>query len=490
MMAILSILILVPILVSPIVYILTRYIKKIGIIFSVAVSVFLVLLSLYVVASIYTNRPGPNSYAFVERFSWISYGPVGVDYYVGADGLSSPLILLSSILTLLVIFGSRNLIEKNEAEYYSLIFLFEGAIMGVFLSLNLIFFYIFWELVLIPMFFFIGIWGGPRRKYAAMKFIIFTFVGSTVMLLGFLYVYLASGLQSFNIPELSGKVPEGLQFIPLILTFLGFGVKLPVFPFHTWLPDAHVEAPSPISVLLAGVLLKMGGYGFLRISLGLFPQAASQYSSFFITLSIISMFYAAFVAMLQKDLKRMVAYTSINHMGFVMLGSFSTAVSGSLLGIDGALLQMFTHGLAIGSLFMLTGYIQHQAGTREIQLLKGLRETMPRTAILLVLGSWAAMALPPFASFLAEFMVIAAAVAAYPLASVSVLVPVITAGYFLWMIKRTVLSKIELHDVHDMSIADMLSFIVYLAPLVIVLVFSFLITDPLTPVAQFLAGLR
>lgn len=487
---ILSMLIFLPIAFSPVVYLVTRFNKKIGILLSIFLSFFVLLLSAYVFAGVYLNPPHPNSYLYTERFSWISYGPVTVDYFVGADGLSSPLVLLSSLLTLLVVLGSRELIEKSEAEYYSLLFLFEGAIMGVFLSLDLVFFYVFWELVLIPMFFFIGFWGGPRKKYAAIKFIIFTFVGSTVMLLGFLYVYLVSPVHSFDIPDLAGQVPTGLQLIPLILTFLGFGVKLPVFPFHTWLPDAHVEAPSPISVLLAGVLLKMGGYGFLRISLGLFPQASSQYALYFIVLAIFSMFYAAFVAMLQKDLKRMVAYTSINHMGFVMLGAFAAAASGSVLGIGGALLQMFTHGLAIGSLFMLTGYIQHQAGTREIPLLSGLRNKMPRTAILLVLGSWAAMALPPFASFLAEFMVIAAAVAAYSWSAISVLVPVITAGYFLWMVKRTVLSKAEVSEVHDMSVFDMLSFLLYLAPLVIALVFSFLITDPLTPVAQFLMGLR
>lgn len=355
--------------------------------------------------------------------------------------------------------------------------------MGVFTSLNLILFYVFWEIVLVPMFFFIGIWGGPRRKYAAMKFIIFTYTGSTVMLLGFLYVYF--GVQSFNIPDLAGHIPVGLQYLPLLASFIGFGVKLPLFPFHTWLPDAHVEAPSPISVLLAGVLLKMGGYGFLRISIGLFPDASAQYAWAFLAVGIFSMFYGAFSALLQKDLKKMIAFTSINHMGFVLFGAYATLVSGNLLGIQGAILQMFTHALAIGALFMLSGYIHHQAGTRDIPLLKGLGKTMPRTAAVLVVGSMAAMGLPPFSNFLAELMVILAGISAYPITAISILVPIITAGYFLWTIKRTVFSTPQ-GEARDLSRTDLASFAAYLVPLVILIIFSYLILSPALPVAQYL----
>ncbi len=487
---ILTLLIVLPLLGAPLAYALTKVNRRIGISVSLALSVVVLLAASYVFWQIYAAPPGPGQYLFQERHGWVSFSYFGLDYLLGADGLSSPLLFVSALLTVLAIFGSRKLIDHHEAEYYSLVFLFEGAIMGVFTSLNLILFYIFWEVVLIPMFFFIGVWGGPRRKYAALKFIIFTYAGSTIMLLGFLYVYLGMlPYPTFDIPDLAGKIPAALQYLPLLASFIGFAVKLPLVPFHTWLPDAHVEAPSPISVLLAGVLLKMGGYGFLRISIGLFPTASAQYAWVFLALGLFSMFYGAAAAVLQKDLKKMIAFTSINHMGFVLFGAYATLISGNLLGIQGAIFQMFTHALAVGSLFMLSGYIQHQAGTREIQLLRGLGTTMPRTAAVLVLGSAAAMGLPPFSNFLAEFLVIAAGISVSAFTAVSVLVPVITAGYFLWTIKRIVLSPPEDHGIHDMEWSDVAAFAVYLFPLVILIVASYLILTPALPVAQFLRGL-
>ena len=490
---VLSLLVFLPLAAAPLIYLATKMNRRWGIYASLAVGVVIFLISSYVAWKVYASPPAPGQYLFQEKSSWVNFSFLGLDYFLGVDGLSSPLIFVSALLTILVVIGSRKLIDHHEAEYYALIFLFEGAIMGVFTSLNLILFYIFWEIVLIPMFFFIGIWGGPRRKYAAMKFIIFTYSGSTIMLLGFLYVYLgmigAGIAPSFDIPSLAGKIPMGLQYLPLLASFIGFAVKLPLVPFHSWLPDAHVEAPAPISVLLAGVLLKMGGYGFLRISLGLFPNASAQYGWVFLALGLFSMFYGAIAALLQRDLKKMIAFTSINHMGFVLFGAYATIVSGSLLGIQGAIFMMFAHALAVGCLFMLSGYIHHQAGTREIPLLKGLGSTMPRTATILVVASVAAMGLPPFASFLAEFMVITAGISAYALTAISILVPVITAGYFLWMIKRTVLSASEGQAVHDMDWTDVATFSVYLIPLVILIVASYLILGPALPVATFLKGL-
>ena len=477
---------------TPFVYLLTRTNRRAGIYLAAGVSSVTFLIALYSYYLVSASPPLAGQYALMERYTWFNFQFISLDYLLGLDGLSAPLVTVSSLLSILVIIGSRRLINQNEAGYYALLLLFEGSIMGVFTSLNLIVFYIFWELVLIPMFFFIGIWGGPRRKYAALKFILFTYSGSTIMLLGFLAVYFGVPSPSFDIPDLSGKIPVGLQYLPLLASFIGFGVKLPVVPFHTWLPDAHVEAPAPISVLLAGVLLKMGGYGFLRISIGLFPQASFQYAWVFMTIGAATMFYGAIVALLARDLKRMIALTSINHMGFVLFGAYATVVSANPLGVEGAIFQMFTHALAIGALFMLSGYVHEQAGTREIPLLKGLKVTMPRTAALLVLGSGAAMGMPPFASFLAELMVIAAGISAYSITALTILVPVITSGYFLWMIKRSILSLPEGNSKaqSDIPKPDALAISVYFVPLVILIVFSFLIVAPAVNVAQWLINLN
>jgi NADH-quinone oxidoreductase subunit M len=488
---ILSLLIFLPFIGSLITYLVGRLDKRASLFATLTISMIVFFIAMFTFWFVFANPPVPGGYALTEKYAWVSTPYFGFNYFLGVDGLSTPLILVSALLTIFVTIGSRSLIAQREAEYYALLLFFEGSIMGVFTSLNLIAFYIFWELVLIPMFFFIGIWGGDRKKYAAMKFMIFTFAGSTIMLLGFLALYFGSSPATFDILDLSGKIPIGLQYFPLLASFIGFGVKLPVVPFHTWLPDAHVQAPAPISVLLAGVLLKMGGYGFIRISIGLFPQASYQLAWVFMLIGIITMFYGAIVAILAKDLKRMIALTSINHMGFVIFGAFATVLSGNLLGVEGSIFQMFTHALAIGALFMLSGYLHEQAGTREIALLKGLRTMMPRTAILLILASGAAMAMPPFASFLAELMVIAAGISVHPIYAIAIFVPVITAGYFLWTIKRTVLSATEAGTaIHDSRRLDSFVLGLYLVPLILLIVFSSLIISPAASVAQWIVQLR
>jgi len=448
------------------------------------------LISLYSFWYVFSNTPAPGQYALTESYTWVSTHAFGLNYLVGIDGLSSPLLLLSTLLSFLAVFGSRNMVSRHQTAYYSLLLFLEGSMIGVFVSLNLIAFYIFWELALIPVFFLIGIWGGDRKKYAALKFIIYTFGGSIIMLLGFLSLYLGVTPQSFDIPDLAGKIPVGLQYLPLLATFIGFGVKMPLFPFHDWQPDAYQQSPAPVGVMLAGVLPKFAGYGFIRITVELFPQAAHQYAWAFIIIGIVSMFYGAFVAILSKDLKRMFAYTSINHMGFVVFGTFATVLTGNLLGVEGAILQMFASGFAVASLFMLSGYIEAQSGTTQISLLKGIRQWMPITATLLVVASCAAMGLPPFVSFLAEVFVILGGIAASYYAAITILVPVITGAYFLWMIKRTVLTAgDETKTVRDMPKVDAGVFAIYIIPLIVATIFSFLILSPSVPVAQWITHL-
>ncbi|MEM1994694.1 MAG: NADH-quinone oxidoreductase subunit M [Nitrososphaerales archaeon] len=484
---ILSLLIFIPIVGAVVVYLLGRFRERLCEVASLTLTVVVLALSLYLYSSIFTSNQGA-SFTFIEGpYHWL--GGFGVDYYLGVDGLSASLILISAFLSVLVVLGSWDLITEKKPIYYFLILLFEGSIIGVFCSLNLILFYVFWEIVLIPMFFFIGVWGGPRRKYAAMKFLIFTYVGSVIMLLGFILIYLFTAPNTFNIPELAGKIPFWVQLLATVATFVGFGVKLPVVPFHTWLPDAHVEAPAPISVFLAGLLLKMGGYGFIRVNLGLLADASRQYAWVFIIFGILTMFYGALVAMIQRDLKRMIALTSINHMGFVLLGSFAgisaSTAQGAIYGISGAIFQMFNHAAAIGILFMLSGYIHEQVGTRNIDELKGLRSGMPKTALTLILGSLAGMSVPMYSSFLSEWMVILSAISVNTWYALAVLIPLLTVAYFLWMIKRTVLSPLPQHThYHDLPNRAMFALLLYLVPLFLLLVFPSLILGVVDPLSS------
>ena len=477
---IISVLIALPILGASLMPLIFKTSQKYIVIYAAIISFIELLLSFYAYRLILVNGTG-GSYNFIE-------GPIsiirhfGIDYYVAMDGLSAPLVIITSMLSLLVVIGSRDLISDRKVLYYSLLLLFQGAIMGVFTSLNMILFYVFWDVVLIPMFLFIGIWGGPRRKYAAIKFFLFTFVGSIFMLFAFILIYFSVAPNSFNITDVAGRIPLGLQIISSVLFLIGFGVKLPIVPFHTWLPDAHVEAPAPISVLLAGLLLKMGGYGFLRFNIGLLPEASAQYAWVFILIGVITMFYGAFVALVQTDIKKMIALTSVNHMGFVILGAFT----GTVFGISGAIFQMFTHAAAVGLMFMLSGYLHKVSGTRDITVIKGLKFTSPRLASLLVFGSMAAMALPIFSSFLSEYMVIVGAIAVNPIYAVIVAIPVITVAYFLWMLKRVVMSdpittRIRHHDLGNFST---LTLVLYLIPLVLTLVVPWLILGVSNPIAE------
>jgi len=461
MFPVLSTIILTSIVGAILVYLIARYDEKASKVLAITVTTITFLLSLY----LYLNfQPGNTSFQFVEEINWVK--AFGMTYTLGLDGISLPLVMIATFLTTISAASSWNTSYKT-GKYFSFLLIFEVGIVGVFSSLNLILFYFFWELALIPMFFLIIEWGGPRRTYAAIKFLIYTHVGAVTMLLGFMALYAAVTPHTFNIIELANaNFPMQFQLMVATAVFFGFAVKIPVVPLHTWLPDAHVEAPAPISLILAGLLLKMGGYGFIRVNYFILPEATKLLSPIFVALAIFSIFYGAIVAMIQQDLKRMIALTSINHMGFVLLG----AAAGNADGIAGAVFQMFNHGVVVGLLFLLSGIIHEHAGTRTINELKGLGVKMPMTATLLMIGSFASFGFPFLNSFISEFTVLVGAISAYSLAVITVLAPAITAGYFLWMLNRVVFSPSEAKPevtVHKENFAELLPLMVLVIPIVL-----------------------
>ena len=458
-MALLSILIFTPIIGAIVVYLAGFTSDKLSKALTIIISASTIAITLFIFLTFNGAAPG---FQLVEKYNWASV--FGLTYTVGIDGISVPLLIISSALTTLSAAGSWEQIKTKVKEYNALLLLFEGSIIGVFTSLNLIAFYVFWELVLIPMFFFIGVWGGPRRKYAAMKFLIMTHVGSILILLSFLALYVLSTPHSFDFTNLVNlRLPLTIQILISIGFFIGFGVKLPIVPLHTWLPDAHVEAPAPISVLLAGLLLKMGGYGFIRMNLYLMPEASKFLAPVFIGFGLLTMFYGAIVAMVQQDFKRMIALTSINHMGYVLLGAFTLTTPG----ISGAVFQMFNHASAIGALFLMSGVIHEHMGTRTIRELPGLGNAMPKTSFLLVLSSLAAMGFPGFSNFISEYTVILAGISVNPFYAIAVLVPGITAGYFIWMLRRVLATPQGVILNKEAPTYTLITLAVFLVPLLI-----------------------
>src|SRR6184192_1557146 len=437
MIGLLSIAIFLPAVLAAPTFLLGRKNPKMAKILGVGTTAIVFAISILILIVFQYGQAG---FQLSESLPWAR--SFGLNYKVGIDGISLPLLMIATFLSLLSAVGSWDQITFRHAEYYALFLIFETGIIGVFTSLNLILFYLFWEIVLIPMFFFIGIWGGPRRKYASLKFLIFTYAGSAIMLFGFVALYAwtgTTGSPSFDYTTLiqrAASLALPLQVAASLATFVGFAVKLPIFPLHTWLPDAHVEAPAPVSVLLAGLLLKMGGYGLIRYNLLLFPAADKLLWPVFTAIGLITMVYGASVAFVAQDMKRMIALTSVNHMGYVLLGTFTL---GSI-GVSAAVFQMFAHGLAVGMLFLLSGYIHEQTGTRNINELKGLRGRMPTTTVLLILGSMAAMAVPGFANFISEYQVIQGALSVAYLYGLAILAPALTVGYFLWMLRRVAMT--------------------------------------------------
>jgi NADH-quinone oxidoreductase subunit M len=375
----------------------------------------------------------------VTNASWIEQA--GIRYHLGVDGISLAMLALSSLLGLIAVIASWKITERAPA-YFAMLLLLQVGMNGVFVALDFVLFYVFWELVLVPMFFLIGMWGGTRREYASMKFFIYTLAGSVFMLIGIIALYLSAG--TFDMVELaakgaSGAFGIGFQNWVFLAFFLGFAVKVPIWPLHTWLPDAHVEAPTAASVLLAGVLLKMGAYGFIRVSLPMLPQASAAWAPWIAVLAVISIVYGAAVAFAQTDLKKLVAYSSVSHMGFVMLGIFSLTAAG----LNGAVAVMFSHGVVTGMLFLIVGIVYDRAHTREIAKIGGLSAAMPVTGGLLAFTAFASLGLPGLSGFVGEFLSLVGSwqSAVIPqwvtvIAAVGVL---LAAAYTLWMVLRVVL---------------------------------------------------
>ena len=381
---------------------------------------------------------------FVERMPWIEQ--FNVYYYLGVDGISMPLILLTTFVTVLVVIAGWDVIKKQPNQYFAAFLVMEGVMNGVFASLDAMLFYVFWEAMLIPMFLIIGVWGGPNRVYATLKFFLYTFLGSVLMLVALVYMYFQSG--SYEIAEFQalglGMREQTLIFFAFLIAF---AVKVPMWPVHTWLPDAHVEAPTGGSVILAAIMLKMGGYGFLRFSLPITPDASMSLDWLIIGLSLIAVVYIGFVALVQTDMKKLIAYSSIAHMGFVTLGFFlaysiwrrTGGVDGAAMGLEGGMIQMVSHGLVSAALFLCVGVLYDRMHSRQIQDYGGVVNTMPRFAALMVLFALANAGLPGTSAFVGEFLVILASFKANPWFAIFAATTLfLGAAYSLWRVKRVI----------------------------------------------------
>ncbi len=398
----------------------------------VALTVFVV--SLVVFAFFDRDASG---FQFREQFRWIRAGDAGFDiqYFLGIDGLGLVMLVLTTFLFLLAVLISWD-IDLRPREYFAWMLVLETGVLGVFTSLDLILFFLFWEVELLPMYMLISIWGTGRKEYSAMKFVLYTIAGSALMLVGILVLAFSAEPQTFDMTELTqATIRETLLPLPAIffLIFAAFAIKLPVFPFHTWLPDAHTDAPTAVSVILAGVLLKMGGYGMIRICVSILPEVAKDYAAWLAAFAAVNVVFGAIVTLRQTDLKRLIAYSSVSHMGYVLLG---IAALGPV-GLTGATLQMFTHGTITGLLFVVVGLVYNRTHTRDIGQLRGLAHRMPVIATVMVIAGLASLGLPSMSGFVAEAMVFLGTVDKHAAATIlGVTGILLTAGYILWMVER------------------------------------------------------
>jgi NADH-quinone oxidoreductase subunit M len=393
---------------------------------------------------------GGTGFQYVEMFPWIE--AFNIHYYLGIDGISVPMVILTALLSFLCVIASWN-IKEHVRGYFTLFLLLDTSMTGVFCSLDFFLFFVFWELMLLPMYFLIGVWGGPRKEYAAIKFFLFTFVGSVLMLVVMLVFYFgsvepATGLHSFDLTILADQSMHqsflrnyNIRWLSYLALLIGFAIKIPTVPFHTWLPDAHVEAPTAISVILAGILLKMGTYGILRISYPLLPDMALAFAPYFAVVGLISIIYGALCAMAQTDMKKLIAYSSISHMGFVVLGM---SVFTNTTAINGAVLQMFNHGTVTAMLFLLVGVIYDRVHHRDIDRLGGLAKNMPVYASFTGLAFFAALGLPGLSSFISEALVLIGSFQQYKIITITATTGIIlTAAYFLWTMQRVFLGPLK-----------------------------------------------
>jgi NADH-quinone oxidoreductase subunit M len=409
---------------------------------------------------------GTAAMQFVERVPWIEQ--FNVEYYLGVDGISMPLILLTTFITVLVVIAGWRVIERGQHQYFASFLIMEGVMNGVFAALDAMLFYVFWEAMLIPMFIIIGIWGGPRRIYATLKFFLYTFLGSVLMLVALIYMYLKSG--DYDIASFQALGLGMREQVLIFLAFLvAFAVKVPMWPVHTWLPDAHVEAPTGGSVILAAIMLKMGGYGFLRFSLPVTPDASMSLDWLVIALSLIAVVYIGFVALVQTDMKKLIAYSSIAHMGFVTLGFFiaysilrrTGGLEGAAMGVEGGMVQMVSHGLVSGALFLCVGVLYDRMHSRNIADYGGVANTMPRFAAFMVLFAMANAGLPGTSGFVGEFLVILSSFRANPwFAFAAATTLILGAAYTLWMVKRVVFGEVANDAVGKLEDVNRREFIV------------------------------
>ncbi|HCK10243.1 MAG TPA: NADH-quinone oxidoreductase subunit M [Candidatus Latescibacteria bacterium] len=414
---------------------------------------------------------------FVQRFDWVK--SLGISYSVGIDGISVLLVMITTLLTVLAILGSWASVTSRVREYMVSMLLLETGMLGVFCSLDLFLFYVFWEAMLIPMYLLIGVWGGERRIYAAMKFVLFTLAGSLLMLVAIIYLYfqhgLATGNYTFDLLALYDySLATNTQYWLFLAFFLSFAIKVPLFPLHTWLPDAHVEAPTAGSVILAGVLLKMGTYGILRFCMPLFPSATAHFTPTIMLLSVIGIVYGALVAMVQTDIKKLVAYSSVSHLGFVVLGMFAMNEQG----MQGSIIQMVNHGISTGALFLIVGMIYERRHTREIEDFGGLAKVIPGFSVVFMLATLSSIGLPGLNGFVGEFLILLGAYQASTLLGVIATSGVVlSAVYMLWMFQRVVWGEVK-HDANaklkDLSVREW----IVIMPLVILMIWIGVYSQP------------